>query len=666
MRGLNGRMAAACGAIVLTMGVVLPGQAAADPPGQNPGPARSGLVKAGAASRSVLPLVDGAQDYLDAGLPVDADAESPGVFVPEWDDGRIAVGNGDRVSHWVHDDLRVRALALSEPNGRNVTVLVAADLYMIFQADADLIRSKVAEQLPRRFQEGNADVEVIITTTHNHHGPDTAFDVNHAWYEHMTNQVADTVVDAVSGMRPARLRVGSGEHWFGLNDDDPQVIDPTMNVLQAVGMGGQVIGTAVQWNGHPETTLNWEPPVDLTADCAALGWSGDECHAEGRYFTSDYAGVLSRTIEQQVGGEALYFVGALGHLVGPLGANVWEVDDQHPLGDHFTPPDGAAPPGGDGYTYTSRNFRRATVIGEQAAGAALDLIRDGEWIRRPDMSFDQQAFYSRMTNIGFRVLLVVDPETGRTQLGHVPPSAYACPSTGPKTDATCENVGSTTEEDPLVGTILAGDHFRSQVGYLRIGPVGMMFLPGEVAGELVVGLPAEYGSDPTRWYEGSLDLHAVGEEYTTPGYVRNRMHDRYEFTIGLGDDELGYIFPISNWRVRCVADMLAGPGTCQALHDAGVIEFPDAVAGTTCKAITEDPSRLDAYPADAAQALSASCRYGQALGEADGHYEETNSAGWDMAADMMTAVAALTGDDNPEMINPDFPGYWREYPPLPE
>ena len=30
---------------------------------------------------------------------------------------------------------------------------------------------------------------------------------------------------------------------------------------------------------------------------------------------------------------------------------------------------------------------------------------------------------------------------------------------------------------------------------------------------------------------------------------------------------------------------------------------------------------------------------------------------------MLAAVAALTGDDDPAMVNPDFPGYWEGYPP---
>ena len=614
-------------------------------------------VKAGAASRSVLPLVDGSRAYLRAGLPSDHDAISPGVFVPEWDDGRVAVGNGDSMSHWVHDDLRVRALALSELSGEHLTVLLSADVYMIFRADADLIRQKVAARLPGR------DVEVLVGSTHNHHGPDTAFDVNHDWYEEMTDQAADAAVEAVRRLRPARLKAGSGEHWFGMDDGDPQVIDPSMNVLQVVGTNRRVIGTVVQWNNHPETTLNWSPPADLSEDCAVLGLEGDDCHAEGRYFTSDYAGVLSRTIERRTGAEALYFVGALGHLVGPGGASVWEVDGSHPLGNHFDPPPGAAVPGGDGFSYTDKNFRRAVVIGEQAAMAALRIIDRAESIRASEIDYRRQPFYSRLSNIGFRVLLVVDPQTGFTQLGHVPPLAYACPASGPKTDATCRSEGLATEEDPFVGTIRRGDHLRSEVGYLRIGPVGMMFLPGEVAGELVIGLPAEFRLDPGRWYEEPIELNAFGDDYTTPGYVLNRMHDRYRFTIGLGNDELGYIFPISNWRVRCIADEIGGPGACQALHDAGVIEFPDAVAGATCKAITDEPQRLEQYPADARLAVSASCRYGQALGEAEGHYEETTSAGWDLAQDTLAAVAALTGDNNPAMVNPGFPGYWEGYPP---
>lgn len=98
------------------------------------------------------------------------------------------------------------------------------------------------------------------------------------------------------------------------------------------------------------------------------------------------------------------------------------------------------------------------------------------------------------------------------------------------------------------------------------------------------------------------------------------------------------------------------------MFDLGVIEYPDAIAGATCKAVTEDPTLLAGYGA-AAPAVAGSCRYGQAIREADDHYEETNSVGWDVEADVLTAVAALTGDADPATVNPDFPGWWSGLTP---
>src|SRR5262249_8714496 len=153
----------------------------------------------GAASRSVLPLVDGRQDYLRQPLPSRTDATDPGVLVPKWDDGRIAVGNGDSVSYWVHDDLRATAMAVEDVNTHKIVLMLWSDLYRIFRNDADGIRRKAAQLV----SPGDAArMTVIVTATHTHEGPDTAFDVNHAWYEHMTDQVAAAVADAVHRRTP--------------------------------------------------------------------------------------------------------------------------------------------------------------------------------------------------------------------------------------------------------------------------------------------------------------------------------------------------------------------------------------------------------------------------------------------------------------------------------
>lgn len=635
-------------------------------PGGNAGGNRNGpqagppVIKVGAGSRSVLPTVDGSHDYLADVDPDPLDPYSPGLPIAAWDQGRVAVGNGDDNAYWVHDDMRVKAVAFEEMRGKDITVVVAANLYMIFRTDGDAIREAVAERLP-------ADVvdrlDIAVHADHNHHGPDTAFDVNHEWYDLMIDQAADAVVDAVETLRPARLDVAETEHYFGLRDSrDPQVLDPTLGVLRATATNGDTIATMVFWGNHPEVTLFWEPPLAaVEADCAALGIA-DDCTAEDRYFTADFPGWANRIIEDELGGEALFLNGAVGDLITPLGATVWEVTDEAPLGDGFTAPDGAEPPIGAA-NFTERNFRRTYLVGRELATAALDALADAEPVRDPSIDYTVQPVYTRMSNIGFRFLLVPGDD-GFTSLGHLPGEMYTCPAEGPKNADTCDGDGLATQPDPLLGEVRVGDHALTQVSYLRIGPVGTMWLPAEIGPESTIGLPAGYHDTPELWHLDDPSLHAFGEEYATSGFVKNRMSDEYRWVVGLGNDELGYAVPLADYRVFCVADELAGPGTCQFLHDVGAIEYPDAVAGATCKAITEDPSLLADYGDPAiAEAVAASCAYGQAFDEANDHYEETNSAGWDLEADILAAVATLTGNDDPSTINPAFPGWWSGLTP---
>ena len=66
-----------------------------------------------------------------------------------------------------------------------------------------------------------------------------------------------------------------------------------------------------------------------------------------------------------------------------------------------------------------------------------------------------------------------------------------------------------------------------------------------------------------------------------------------------------------------------------------------------CRNLINNPQLLTQEDALLAQrqALAAVCRYGQALGrelgEPDGHYEETNSAGWDLVDDTWAAALQL-------------------------
>jgi hypothetical protein len=367
-----------------------------------------------------------------------------------------------------------------------------------------------------------------VSATHNHHGPDTAFDVNHSWYEHMSDQVAAAVVAALKARQPARLRVAAGQHWFGMNDStDPQIFDPRLNVLQAVDTSGKVIATVVQWNnpsrGHAR--LLTAPVGDLRRLRRARLVGGD-CSAEGRYFTSDYAGVLRQDLIARYGGEAA--------LPERCARRADRSRRRAGLGGHGPSTRsetsswrrGCAGRGG-GSDYTAR----ATSGARRSSASSLRSRPDAcSTPRRPisdsRISYAVQPFFTRLSNLGFRILLVVDPSTGFTQLGHNVAPLYNCQTGVPPTTATCTPDGGASADDPLLGLpFRVGDHLRSAVEYVRIGPIGMMFLPGEIPGELTAGLPAGFRSTPQNWYEEPLGLHAFGADYTIPGYT-TRPHVR--------------------------------------------------------------------------------------------------------------------------------------------
>jgi hypothetical protein len=114
--------------------------------------------------------------------------------------------------------------------------------------------------------------------------------------------------------------------------------------------------------------------------------------------------------------------------------------------------------------------------------------------------------------------------------------------------------------------------------------------------------------------------------------------------VGLGGDQTGYYVPVADYRLRCLDLVLPSGKTCADLAGRGVIEDPEWIGGATCQTITDDPAALTAL-GDDADAVAATCRYGQALGrelgEPDGHYEETNAAGWDLVDDVWNAAQRL-------------------------
>jgi len=95
--------------------------------------------------------------------------------------------------------------------------------------------------------------------------------------------------------------------------------------------------------------------------------------------------------------------------------------------------------------------------------------------------------------------------------------------------------------------------------------------------------------------------------------------------------------------------------TCQALYEAGTIQYPEGVSGERCQEVVFDNTAMTGLSPTDRLGLLRSCQYGQTFGEVDGHYEETNSVGWDHVGDYLEVVRELTAFGDPwPMINENF------------
>ncbi|MEZ5571646.1 MAG: hypothetical protein R3E64_06435 [Halioglobus sp.] len=607
------------------------------------------VLLAGAASRSLLPTVNGGREYLPdvPGWPAatELDANDPGVFVPLWDQGKVNVGNGNSDGSWVHDDIRATAVALQRDQQR--VILITSNTYMHLKADVDEIATRIQAALPQDW----ADAEILIAATHNHHGPETAFGPNAQWYEMAAQQIVAAAVASVESVAPASASIATGEHNYGSVDQrDPRVYDARLNVMAFESVAtGESIAIVVQWNSHPEVTLGWSPPADaagLDEVCAIKGWEGSNCTAEDRYFSGDYVGVLETRLKAAHGGEVAFFNGALGVLTGPLHASAWKVDDAHPVGDGKTVPQGALPltECDDANPYECQSFAKTESTGNELANAVNALLDAASPMAVESLTVRRQPFYSRVTNLGFRVL------AAEGELGWKPMQVYHC-NGKPFTDDSCVNTGTETIADPVLTPLLdyrvvKGDVLKTQVIHLDFGDVGMLFLPGEVSSELVIGLPDDFNTAAPEKYNHHPDEHALGADYVIPGHLLSLVDESITFTIGLGMDEVGYFVPASDYRLQChPLSLSALPGTsCEDLASRGVIESPTWVGGVTCQKVFDDNAFKVSLGADE-PAVYAVCRYGQLVGaeleKPPGHYEETNSAGWDLVDDLWAAAVTL-------------------------
>jgi neutral ceramidase len=227
-----------------------------------------------------------------------------------WMDGMLRA----HPSEGIHDRLYARALVLSASDDvRRAFVLVSVDVCVLDDATCRAVRQGAEART------GILASHIVIAATHTHSGPSTLGILTPREDSYVQALIAKLIVlieDAALNLCPAELSVSSGRedtisHYRRLLADvvmnwepyPPEqivgplgVADPEVGVVKVVAAGnpakpGRVLALLFNHTGHPNVL------------------SGDNY-----LLSSDYPGFAARLLEEEVGGMALFFNGALGSV----------------------------------------------------------------------------------------------------------------------------------------------------------------------------------------------------------------------------------------------------------------------------------------------------------------------------------------------------------------
>lgn len=244
--------------------------------------------------------------------------------------GTPMAGFGDRKgkpSTGVHDEIFVKALAVSD--GADTAVIVGADMLIIPENVAELVRIRVSKQTPLTAN------EILFNASHNHSGPggfapgfaskafNGPYEPNIPFF--LARAFTQAIVEAYRSLEPAKVTHG------GLN-------------------APEYIRNRTRRDGPVDSELSYMLVEQKDGDrCFVVSYSAHPTilGADNMQFTAEYPGFLVRRIMERTGAEAIYLGGAVGSM-------------------SPRPPDGDNP------------FERCRAMGEALADKVLEATADAK------------------------------------------------------------------------------------------------------------------------------------------------------------------------------------------------------------------------------------------------------------------------------------------------
>jgi hypothetical protein len=384
------------------------------------------------------------------------------VYLAGFGNNRKAIG--------VHDRLKARAVVLSD--GKQRIALVSVDLVGFFHANVLHVR----QQLPEFHY-------VLVSSTHNHEGPDTLglwgpttplpkSGIDPDYMKLVEKQIVHAVQSAAKSAQPATARIGTVKAPELLHDGrEPYVKHDDLVVLAFYDPKfTKHLGILVQWNCHPETL-----------------------DSKNTLVSADYVGYTVEYLQRH-GCPVVYFTGTVGGLMTSLHV---------PIKD-----DGGKPLLDGTYEKTQR-------YGVELGIRANEALTQSKPIRLSPIEVRSRHVFVPMTNRLYK---------GAQLIGVLDRQSFLWTGDPYQADP------ATREDSDKPQCI------RTEVAILRFGELEAVAVPGEIYPELVLD-QVQNPVDPGADYPDAPIEPALYKQLKAP----------HRMIFGLANDEIGYILPKRQW-----------------------------------------------------------------------------------------------------------------------
>jgi hypothetical protein len=354
---------------------------------------------------------------------VTPDIQKGAVWLAGFGKGRKATG--------VHDPIMARAVVLGA-EGKKIA-LVAVDVVGLFHEVAERVRGR----LP------GFDY-VLVSSTHNHEGPDTLglwgpnlfqSGLDRAYLKRVEDGIVQAVREADAGQQPAAGRIGTARAPELLHDGrEPYVKHDELVALRFTGAGNKDLGLVVQWNCHPETLDSKNTEV-----------------------SADFVAATGAQLRERYRCPVVYLTGTVGGLMTSLHVDV--KDDA-------------------GKLLADGTFAKTERYGRLVARLAEKALESAENVTLTPLEARARVVFLPLDNAFYQTAWKLGVLERRAYLWHGDP--YRAEPSASKD---------------------AGDKklcIRTEVGLLRLGALEVAAIPGEIYPELVLGKvqdPADPGAD---------------------------------------------------------------------------------------------------------------------------------------------------------------------------